>query len=53
MTEYEEITLKKLIKGKMVDVFYVNVNVLMGQNHIANNELSEKIGWDAAGITRS
>ena len=30
MTEFEEITLKKIIKNKMVEDFYVNLNVLLG-----------------------
>lgn len=52
MTEFEEITLKKIIKGKMVDEFYINLNVLLGINRIGNNELSRKIGWDSAGYNQ-
>lgn len=52
MTEFEEITLKKIIKSKMVDEFYVNLNVLLGNNKIGNNELSRKIGWDSAGYNQ-
>ncbi len=52
MTEFEEITLKKIIKGKMVDEFYVNLNVMLGRNYIGNNELSRKIGWDSAGYNQ-
>lgn len=52
MTEFEEITLKKIIKGKIVDEFYVNLNVLLGNYRIGNNELSCKIGWDSAGYNQ-
>lgn len=52
MTEFEEITLKKIIKGKIVDEFYVNLGVTLGSNKISNRELSEKIGWDPAGISQ-
>ena len=52
MTEFEGITLKKIIKGKMVDEFYVNLNVMLGNSHIGNNELSKKIGWDPAGYNQ-
>ena len=52
MTEYEEITIKKIIKYKMVDVFYVNLNVLLGSRHIKNKELSAKVGWDSSGYNQ-
>ena len=52
MTEFEEITLKKIIKNKMVEDFYVNLNVLLGASGIRNKELSSKIGWDAAGYNQ-
>ena len=52
MTEYEEITIKKIIKYKMVDVFYVNLNVLLGSMHIKNKELSAKVGWDPSGYNQ-
>ena len=52
MTEFEEITLKKIIKGKIVEEFYVNLNVMLGSNRIGNNELSRKIGWDPAGYNQ-
>ncbi len=52
MTEFEEITLKKIIKSKMVDEFYINLNVLLESNHIKNKELSGKIGWDSAGYNQ-
>lgn len=52
ITEYDEITLKKIIKGKMIDEFYINLNVLLRTNNIKNNELSEKIGWDSAGYNQ-
>ena len=52
LTEFEEITLKKIIKNKMVEDFYVNLNVLLGSSGIKNKELSSKIGWDAAGYNQ-
>ena len=52
MTEFEEITIKKIIKGKIVEGFYVNLNVALGKNRITNKELSEKIGWDSAGYNQ-
>lgn len=52
MTEFEEIALKKIIKARMVDLLYVNLNVLLGSHRIANKELSEKIGWDSAGYSQ-
>lgn len=52
ITEFDEITLKKIIKNKMVDEFYVNLNVFLGNNHIRNKELSAKIGWDSAGYNQ-
>ena len=52
LTEFEEITLKKIIKNKMVEDFYVNLNVLLGSSGIRNKELSSKIGWDAAGYNQ-
>lgn len=52
MTEFEEITIKKIIKGKIVEGFYVNLNVALGLSRITNKELSEKIGWDSAGYNQ-
>lgn len=52
MTEFEEITIKKIIKYKMVDIFYVNLNVLLGSRHIKNKELSSKLGWDPSGYNQ-
>ncbi len=52
ITEFDEITLKKIIKNKMVDEFYINLNVYLGNNHIKNKELSAKIGWDSAGYNQ-
>ncbi len=52
MTEVEEVILKKIIKGKMVDEYYVNLNVMLGRNRIGNNELSRTIGWDPAGYSQ-
>lgn len=52
MTEFEEATLKKIIKCKMVNEFYVNLNVVMGSYHISNSQLSRLIGWDSAGYNQ-
>lgn len=52
MTEFEEITLKKIIKSKMIDEFYVNLNVLLGNYHISNAKVSRMIGWDPAGYNQ-
>lgn len=52
ITEFDEITLKKIIRNKMVDEFYVGLNVYLGNNHIKNKELSAKIGWDSAGYNQ-
>jgi len=52
MTEFEEITLKKIIKSKMIDEFYVNLNVLLGSYHISNAKVSRMIGWDPAGYNQ-
>lgn len=52
LTEFDEITLKKVIKNKIVTDFYVNLNVYLGNNHIKNKELSASIGWDPAGYNQ-
>ncbi len=52
MTEFEEITFKKIIKGKMIGQIYVNLNVILGNNSITNAEISTKIGWDPAGYNQ-
>ena len=52
MTEIEASILKKIVKSKMVDEFYINMNVLLGTYHISNSQVSRLVGWDAAGYNQ-
>jgi len=52
MTEFEEITFKKIIKAKLVNQVYGNINLLAAKYGISNSEISKKIGWDPAGFNQ-
>ena len=48
MTEFEEITIKKIIKYNLIDSIYQQINHICGTYGISNSEISKKIGWDQA-----
>lgn len=48
MTEFEEITFKKIIKDYLIDKVYYQINLICGRFGISNAEISKKIGWDPA-----
>jgi hypothetical protein len=48
MTEFEEITIKKIIKYYLIDSIYHQVNLVCGTYGISNSEISKRIGWDQA-----
>ena len=52
MTEFEELTLKKITKEFMMDNVYSRFNKVMGVYGISNSEISKQIGWDPAGFNQ-
>lgn len=52
MTEFEEISLKKIIKDYLIDSIYYRLNSLAGRYGISNAEISKRIGWDPAGFNQ-
>lgn len=48
MTEFEEITIKKIIKYFLIDNIYYQINLICGRFGITNSEISKRIGWDPA-----
>ncbi len=52
MTEFEELSLKKITKDYLVDCVYARLNVISGRYGISNAEISKRIGWDPAGFNQ-
>lgn len=46
MTEFEEITLKKMIRYFLIDNIYYQINLICDAFGISNSQISKRIGWD-------
>lgn len=48
MTEFEEITIKKMIRYFLIDSVYYRINLICDAFGISNSQISKRIGWDPA-----
>ena len=52
MTEFEELTLKKITQDYMIDCIYGQIKGLSGKYGISNAEISKYIGWDPSSFNQ-